>query len=372
MTVALITGSDGFIGRNLTVRLAEAGGVECRSFTRDNDLADLAALIDGVDIVFHCAGANRPPADDGFVSDNVDLTDALAKSIEATGRAIPVVFTSSAKSIEDTPYGRSKRAAEERLEKLHRDTGSPVVIFRLCNVFGKWSRPDYNSAVATFCANTAIGKPHTVHDPDAALQLVYIDDVVDAFARLAAEPPTGLTYPDGGPVYRTTVGKVSRLIEGFAHDREAMLAPSSESGLERALYATYISFLPPEAFAYSVPIHADPRGDFVEMLKTPGHGQFSYFTSKPGVVRGEHYHHSKVEKFLVISGRARFGFRHIGTGETVSIDVEGGEGRVVETIPGWTHNVANIGDGELVAMLWASEIFDRDRPDTHAAKVDAG
>jgi UDP-2-acetamido-2,6-beta-L-arabino-hexul-4-ose reductase len=236
-------------------------------------------------------------------------------------------------------------------------------------VFGKWCRPNYNSVVATFCHNIARGLPVTVNDPNGALRLVYIDDVVNQMLALLDAPDAVGGFVEVQPSYDTTVGDLARTLQGFRDTRSHLLTDRVGSGLTRALYATYVSYLPSEAFAYEVPRHADSRGVFVEMLKTPDCGQFSYFTARPGVTRGDHYHHSKTEKFLVIKGSARFGFRHIDSGETHELVSLGGQAQIVETIPGWTHNITNIGDDELIVMLWANEVFDRERPDTIGMKV---
>ena len=223
--------------------------------------------------------------------------------------------------------------------------------------------------LATFCHNIARGLPISVNDPAAPLRLIYIDDVVSQVCALLEDPhvPSGLLQ--AGPEYGTTVGELAEQIRAFESSRASMVTERVGTGLTRALYATYVSFLPPQSFEYQVPRHADPRGVFVEMLKTPDCGQFGYFTAFPGITRGEHYHHTKTEKFLVIKGTASFGFRHIVTNETHEIVTHGGDGRIVETIPGWTHNVSNVGDDELVVMVWANEIFDRQKPDTVPQKV---
>jgi UDP-2-acetamido-2,6-beta-L-arabino-hexul-4-ose reductase len=223
--------------------------------------------------------------------------------------------------------------------------------------------------VATFCHSIARGQPITVNDPAAPLRLVYVDDVVAAFVGLLEHPGRPGGHTEVEPVYETTVGAVANAIRSFPESRQTLVTPAVGEGLLRALHATYLSFLPTDDFAYSVPVHGDPRGVFVEMLKTADSGQFSYFTAHPGITRGEHYHHTKTEKFMVIRGTASFGFRNVDTGETAEIIVTGGEGRIVETVPGWAHNVTNIGGDELICMLWANEIFDRANPDTIAAKV---
>jgi UDP-2-acetamido-2,6-beta-L-arabino-hexul-4-ose reductase len=284
------------------------------------------------------------------------------------GHPTTIAYTSSTQAALDNPYGISKREAENILLSFSRETGSTVNVFRLTNVFGKWARPNYNSAVATFCHNISHGLPITVTDPSTPLRLSYVDDVVASFIGLLDKPATN-GFVGIEPIYETTVGQVAEIIRSFADSRNSMVAPKAGSGFLRALHATYLSYLDPADFSYVVPIHADDRGVFVEMLKTEDSGQFSYFTARPGITRGEHYHHTKTEKFLVIKGTARFGFRHIDSGETFEIETAGGEARIVETVPGWAHNITNIGDNELVCLLWANEIFDRAKPDTIAFRV---
>ena len=364
----VITGAHGFIGANLRIRLREIGYDDVVSVTRATPHQDLVAALAAADFVFHLAGVNRPQLESEFISGNLEFTERLCAMLAASGRPTPVVFSSSTQAALDNPYGRSKRAAEEALTGYARRSGAPVYLFRLTNVFGKWARPNYNSAVATFCHNVTHGLPITVNDPAARLRLVYIDDVAEAFLRCLTEPgPAG--HVDTGPVYETTVGEVADMIRGFAESRSSLLSPPVGVGLVRALYSTYVSYLPPASFAYQVPQYSDPRGTFMEVLKTPDCGQFSWFTAHPGVTRGEHYHHSKTEKFVVIRGRARFRFRQIETDETREITVSGGDGQIVETAPGWAHDITNVGDDELIVMLWANEIFDRSRPDTIAMKV---
>ena len=365
----VVTGADGFIGRNLRTWLRERKYGDVVSVTRKTTAAQLAEACASADFVFHLAGVNRPPDEAEFFAGNADFSGALCAALMSAGRPVPVVYASSTQAILDNPYGRSKRAAEDTLQTYGSKTGAPVYLFRLTNVFGKWSRPNYNSAVATFCYQMARGLSISVNNPEAPLRLLYVDDVMSAFLCLLEAPPVPGGYIEAEPVYQTTVGEVASTLRGFADGRTSLMAPHAGTGLIRALYATYVSFLPPAAFAYQVPRYGDPRGEFVEMLKTPEYGQFSYFTAHPGVTRGEHYHHSKTEKFLVIRGVARFGFRNIDTDEAFALVVRGGEARIVETVPGWTHNITNIGDDELVVMLWANEVFDRARPDTIAKQV---
>lgn len=365
----VITGADGFIGRNLRVRLRELGHGDVFGVTRATLAAEIDDALRRTDFVFHLAGINRPQDPSEFESGNAGFTEALCAALAAVGCRAPIAFASSTQAELDNAYGRSKRDAEKTLLQHGRAHNVPVHLFRLSNVFGKWSRPNYNSAVATFCHNIARGLPITVNDATAPLRLVYIDDLIAAFVALLAAPAAKGGLAEVGPVYDTTVGELADTLHGFAASRKTLTSPRVGTGLVRALYATYVSFLPPEAFAYEVPRHGDPRGIFVEMLKTPDCGQFSYFTAHPGITRGGHYHHSKTEKFLVIKGQARFGFRHIETGQTHDIVTQGGEARIIETVPGWTHDITNIGDEELIVMLWANEVFDRERPDTIALEV---
>jgi UDP-2-acetamido-2,6-beta-L-arabino-hexul-4-ose reductase len=299
----------------------------------------------------------------------VGLTETIAQTIERAGTAPLVIFASSTKAVDDNDYGRSKHAAEDILLALADRTPATVLVQRLPNIFGKWARPNYNSAVATFCHNVSRQLPITVSDPASPLTLLYIDDLIDQWLGWLKDAPTASGFMEPPAPYATTVGEVADTIRGFAADRDTALIDSVGVGLTRALYATYVANLPTDSFAYPLTAHVDPRGSFSEMLRTRTSGQFSYFTAHPGVTRGGHYHHTKTEKFLVIKGKASFGYRHIITNETHEVIAHGGEGRIVETIPGWTHNVSNIGDDELVVMVWANEIFDRQKPDTVAQKV---
>jgi UDP-2-acetamido-2,6-beta-L-arabino-hexul-4-ose reductase len=365
----LVTGGEGFIGRNLRVHLEELGHGAVTSVDVGTAPADLAAALASADFVFHLAGVNRPTDDGEFQAGNVEFTARICAALEAADRKASLVLSSSTQAERDNPYGRSKRDAEIEVERYGAVTGAPVFVLRLTNVFGKWARPNYNSAVATFSHNLARGLPIAIRDAAAPLHLVYIDDVVATMTRLldAGATPPGRVAVE--PSYITTVGEVAAILQSFVASRPTNTVPPVGAGLARALYATYLSYLRPADFSYALPRHADPRGTFVEMLKTATCGQFSYFTAHPGITRGEHYHHSKSEKFLVVRGIARFGFRHVVTNERRELVVDGDAPTVVETVPGWVHDITNIGTDEMVVMLWASEIFDSRRPDTIAARV---
>lgn len=372
----LITGASGFIGKNIQLQLNERKDLQIICFTRDNDIRQLPFLLKSVDFVFHLAGINRPQDSKDFSVGNTELTQSLCLALEAvlveTGRKVPVVYTSSTQAAYENPYGLSKRSAEDALFALQRSTSVPVHVFRLPNVFGKWCKPNYNSAVATFCHNIARDLPIQVNDPSAPLTLVYVDDVIERFIQLM-DGADAMVDANGfavvSPQYTTTVGEMAAQIQAFKESRNTLITERVGTGLIRALYATYVSYLPEESFTYTVPQHGDPRGVFVEMLKTPDCGQFSFFTAHPGITRGGHYHHTKTEKFLVIKGKARFKFRHMQSGQAHELITSGDKAEIVETVPGWTHDITNIGSDEMIVMLWANEVFDRARPDTFSSPV---
>ncbi len=366
----LVTGANGFIGRNLCVFLQEAGFENVEKITLDDDEANVLKKIKSADFIYHLAGINRPQNDDEFKKGNTDLTQKIVDTLIEFGHKTPVLLTSSIQAELDNPYGASKAGAEDAVALYQQQTGAATYIYRLPNVFGKWCLPNYNSAVATFCYNTINDIPITIHNPDSILNLVYIDDVCKSFIKLLTKVPNeNKSYSFVQPVYKTTVGEVVSLLTEFKDSRDSLISAKVGEGFIRSLYSTYVSYLAPEQFAYSVTRHSDDRGTFVEMLKTKESGQFSFFTAHPGITRGGHYHHTKTEKFLVINGKALYKFRHIVTGESYELTVDGEESRIVETAPGWTHDVTNIGDSELVVMLWANEIFDREAPDTIACPL---
>jgi UDP-2-acetamido-2,6-beta-L-arabino-hexul-4-ose reductase len=369
----LVTGANGFIGKNFVVRLKELVNITVSTFVRGDDAALLPQLVSQVDAVVHLAGENRPEDEASFAQVNAGLTSALCEAIsqtfQSTGRHIPLVLASSIQAEQDNPYGRSKLAAEEFVQMLGKEIGNPCTIFRLPGVFGKWCKPNYNSVVATFCHNIARGLSIKINDPSSSLRLVYVDDVVTALLGALVAPVRGCITANVEPEYTTTLGELSIQIRAFNNCRSTLMSERVGTGLIRALYATYVSYLPNEKFSYAVPQYCDPRGVFVEMLKTPDSGQFSYFTAHPGITRGGHYHHTKTEKFLVIKGEALFRYRHLLTNELVELRTSGNSPQIVDTIPGWTHDITNVGDEEMVVMLWANENFDREKSDTVVRKV---
>jgi UDP-2-acetamido-2,6-beta-L-arabino-hexul-4-ose reductase len=365
----IVTGANGFIGKNLCSRLIELGYADTFGLTRYTAHYDFQQALASADFVFHLAGINRPDNPNDFFLGNALLTQNICDVLAKTGRRIPVVFTSSIHtSYPESLYGRSKLDAEITLQKYASSTQSPVYIYRLSNVFGKWCRPNYNSAIATFCHNLAHGEPVVIHDGTSPLKLVYVDDVVRSLTSLLSKPSPISEFMEVDPIYLTTVSEVVDILTGFTQSR-IFFSEEVGDGLAGCLYSTFISYLPTQAFSYQLTSHKDPRGEFVEMLKTPKSGQISYLTVNSGATRGDHFHHSKIEKFLVIKGTAHFSFRHILTNEIYDLVVRGGDARVVETIPGWTHNIKNIGSEELIVMLWANSVFNPQNPDTIPLKV---
>lgn len=362
----LVTGSNGFIAKNLIQFLSEKSEIEVLTFNRNSSSAELEQSVLAADWIVHLAGINRPLNEQEFIDGNITLTQKIADILKKAKKQTPVILSSSIQAERDNAYGQSKLCGEQVLLELNQQQGNAVYICRLANVFGKWSRPNYNSAVATFCYNTAHDLPIQIHDENAMIRLVYVDDVLESFWDIIQGTAQVEQIFAVQPEYQISVGNLAKTLAGFKQSRESLITDRVGTGLIRALYSTYLSFLKPEQFDYSVPKYGDQRGVFVEMLKTPDAGQFSYFTAHAGITRGGHYHHTKTEKFLVIKGKALFKFKHVMTGEFYELETCGDEPRIVETVPGWTHDITNIGEDEMVVMLWANEIFDREKPDTYA------
>tara|TARA_B100000787_G_scaffold49830_1_gene35868 strand:- start:1961 stop:3085 length:1125 start_codon:yes stop_codon:yes gene_type:complete len=360
-----ITGAEGFIGKNLIVRLGECPDFEVIKGVRSDSHDNLRDKLSKADAVIHLAAENRPENPADFVVGNIQLTDTICRLINELGLKVPILFSSSTQATQDNDYGRSKRQAEAIIETYGASIGNSAVIYRLPGIFGKWCKPNYNSVVATFCNNIINGLPIQINDPECIIKLNYIDDVVDSFIAWLIQPfPNGLARNTVYPEYEVRLGDLAEQLAGFADSRTNLVTDRVGTGFLRALYSTYVSYLPSNKFEYTIPCHGDERGVFVEMLKTKDSGQFSFFTAHPGITRGGHYHHTKTEKFLVIKGNARFRFCHILTDEVFSVDTSGKTPTIVETIPGWSHDITNNGDDELIVMLWANEIFDHEKPDT--------
>jgi len=365
----LVTGSNGFIGKNLCARLSEIEEFSVLFFDRNVSSSLLEDLIDKSDAIIHLAGENRPRDDSEFDNINVGLTKTISRALVLLDKKIPVFFASSTQAELNNPYGKSKYAAEVELQQLSSENNNPVVVFRLPGVFGKWCKPNYNSVVATFCHNIVNNLEIKVNNPSSVLKLIYIDDLVNEIIYSLKNIIIGFTRRPVGPEYSITLGELANKIGRFKHSRSSLMTEKVGDGLTRALYATYVSYFSSEIFSYSLPENIDSRGKFVEVLKTPDSGQFSFFTALPGITRGSHYHHTKTEKFLVIKGTARFKFRNIMTNEYHEILTSDSESIVVETVPGWVHDITNVGDCDMIVMLWANEIFNPSHPDTISCEV---
>jgi len=358
----VVTGSRGFIGKNLCIFLQEEHH-EVFEVHRNTPQSDILSYLQQADFVFHLAGVNRPLDTKEFNAGNVELTRFIIECLSGSNSCIPLVLTSSTQADDDNEYGSSKLAAESIVQSYSTTSGAATYIYRLPNVFGKWCKPNYNSFVATFCNNVVKGINIVVHDPNSPVKLVYIDHVCASFLKLL-DGKTASGFNKIPIEFNTTVGEVANIISSFKSSRSSLITARVGADLTRALYSTYLSYIAPDDFNYSVPSYSDERGVFCEMLKTKDSGQFSFFTAHPGITRGGHYHHTKNEKFLVIRGEAVFKFENINTGQRHELMVSGLNPEIVETVPGWTHDITNSGDEELIVMLWANEIFDRDRPDT--------
>lgn len=365
----LVTGSAGFIGRHVVERLKRAGH-EWVGFTEDDPIHALEGKCQGVDAVVHLAGINRPQDPSDYASGNKGFTEALCEVLSGLRNKPGVIFSSSTQAALDNPYGQSKREAEEVLRTFS-ERGNPVVVFRFTNVFGKWARPNYNSAVATFCYNLAHGVPIQVSDPSRTVCLLYIDDAVDAI--LAAldrlQSLEGFAMEEAGPTYDVTLGRIVELIEGFRDHRETLYLPDMSDPFVLKLYATYTSYLEGSMREYGLDIKSDARGSLAEFIKSPHFGQIFVSRTHPGITRGNHYHHTKFEKFLVVEGEAVIRFRHVESQEVQEHRVKGSDYRVVDITPGWTHSIENVGDSELITLFWASEPFDPNRADTYFESV---
>lgn len=378
----LITGAAGFIGKNLTAALETIRDGKDKTHPvlsvehlyladRDTTSQELAHACADCDFVFHLAGVNRPEHEAEFTEGNVTFTETLLTALRDRHNACPIVFASSVQAANDTPYGRSKRAAETLLSAYARESGARVLLYRLPNVFGKWCRPYYNSVVATFCHNIARDLPINIHDRASVLELAYIDDVVEAFCgALCGEEWREGDYYKIPTVHSTTVGEIADLLYSFRESRKTLQLPDMPSGsLQKKLYSTYLSHLPVDAFSYPLHAHADDRGAFAEFLRTQSCGQISLNIIKPGAVKGNHWHHTKNEKFLIVSGNGVIRLRKVGEKTVYTYPVSGVQPVVVDIPVGYTHNIENCGETDLVTVIWCNECFDPEKPDTFYLEV---
>ncbi len=379
----LVTGAKGFIGKNLIATLQNIREGKDKSFgisetltvyeyDVDSDASSLDNYCRECDFVFHLAGVNRPKEKSEFMEGNFGFTSVLLDTLKRHGNYCPIMVSSSIQATLDNPYGRSKKAGEDLIFSYGKDVGADVYVYRFPNVFGKWCRPNYNSAIATFCHNIANGLPIQVNDPSVVMNLVYIDDVVaELIAALNNQAHIdGQGYGFVPAVYTATLGEIAELLYSFKNSREDLSIPDmADCGLTKKLYATYLSYLPADSFCYPLKMNTDERGSFTEIIRTADRGQFSVNISKPGITKGEHWHHTKNEKFVVVSGKGLIQFRKIDSDEVIEYHVSGEKLEVVDIPTGYTHNIINEGSTDLITFMWCSECFDPERPDTYSMKV---
>lgn len=380
----LVTGSKGFVGRNLIETLKTIRDGKCNvydinndikiyNYDIDNSLEELKKYTKDCDVVFHLAGINRPQSTDEFYSGNYGFTELLCNYLKENHNTCPIIASSSIQADKDNDYGKSKKMSEDYLLKFGNENGNKIYIYRFANLFGKWCRPNYNSVVATWCYNIARNLNIQINNPDAIIPLCYIDDVIDEMIHVLMENPSIKVhhYYVVEPIYEISLKRLSELLYTF-HDQTKTLIISEipNHSFEKKLYSTYLSYLPKEKMSFPLKMNIDSRGSFTELLKTEKCGQFSVNISKPGITKGQHWHHSKWEFFIVVSGHGLIQERKIGSDEVIEFEVSGDKIVAVHMIPGWTHNIINLSDNDdLVTIMWANEIFDSNQPDTYYEEV---
>jgi UDP-2-acetamido-2,6-beta-L-arabino-hexul-4-ose reductase len=370
MTKILVTGAKGFIGKNLVTELRNRNYTDIFEYSRDTDPNLLYEFCKEAEFVFHLAGVNRPKEQSEFNEGNFGFTSILLDTLKKHQNTCPVMISSSIQAELDNPYGKSKRAVENLISDYSYVTGTKVLVYRFPNVFGKWCKPNYNSAVATFCHNIAHGLSINVNDPSVMMNLVYIDDVVEELinALIGKENTTG-DFCEVPIVYTIPLGEIVDLIYSFKSSREERSIPDMSKAFTKKLYSTYLSYLPIDQFSYDLKMNVDQRGSFTEFIKTTDRGQVSINISKSGITKGNHWHHTKNEKFLVVSGKGVIRFRKIESDEVIEYFVSGIKMEVVDIPIGYTHNIENLGDTDMVTIMWANEHFDPEKPDTYYLEV---
>lgn len=366
----LVTGAKGFVGKNLVAELKNRGFNNIFEFTRESDVSLLDKYTKECDFVFHLAGVNRPDDENEFMDGNFGFTSRLLELLKKHGNKAPVLITSSIHAEKDNPYGRSKKAGEDLLFNYYKETDVKVYVYRLPNLFGKWSKPHYNTVVATYCHNIARGLGIQINNPDAELNLCYIDDVLVEFLSALEDNPTMKDQYCIVPVtHNIKLGKLANIIKSFQESRNNLSIPNMENTLTKKLYSTYLSFLPEDKFSYDLKMNCDQRGSFTEFIRTAERGQVSVNVSKPGITKGNHWHHTKNEKFLVVSGEGLIRFRKIDSDQIIEYKVCGEKLQVVDIPTGYTHSIVNVGENDLVTVMWVNECFDPEKPDTYFLEV---
>ncbi|MCM3740870.1 NAD-dependent epimerase/dehydratase family protein [Oceanobacillus luteolus] len=371
MINVLVTGAGGFIGKNLIDVLQQDKKIIVNQYHRNDDVSQLYQYLNNADIVYHLAGVNRPKENEEFTKVNKGLTETIVKYLKDQNKTPLIVFSSSRQAEMNNPYGQSKKEAEEVLKKFSIETGADVRIYQLPGVFGKWCKPHYNSVVATFCHEIAHHREIDIHDADKMLELVYIDDVVNSFIDCLYEKKMGKTfYQHIKQTFHITVGELANRLYKIRDIRKSLIIPDLSDLLTKYLYTTYLSYIEPNDFSYRLPTHKDSRGSLIELIKSHQAGQIFMSTTKKGVIRGNHYHHTKVEKFCVIKGTANIKLRKIGNDKTITYTVSDQNIEIVDIPPGYTHSIENITDEEIIVLFWANELFDPNNPDTFYLQVD--
>ncbi len=372
MKTVLVTGSNGFIGRNLIQNLSrKKAEYKIITFGRDNSLKDLKSSLAQADFVYHLAAVNRTNNEKDFERVNVGLTKQIVDILIDMNRKVNIVMTSSVQALEDNPYGKSKKAAEDILKDYSNKIKASVYIYRLPNVFGKWGRPNYNSVVSTFCYNITHEKDIWISDENKEIELVYIDDVVREFTRLLEVQDVGKTeFFEVKPTFKITLGELAKIIKNFHEERKQSIVPNFSDEFIKRLYPTYLSYLDKNNLSQTLELKTDERGSLFELIKSKQFGQIFISTTKPGYVRGNHYHDSKIEKFCLIKGKAIIKLRNMLTQENISYEVSDQKIEIVDIPPGYTHSIQNIGKDEMIVLFWSDEIFDPQNPDTYYEKVE--
>ncbi len=365
----LVTGSKGFIGKNLIVHLSEMENVEILEMDKDTNFSDIEKDIENVNYIFHLAGVNRPKDVTEFYEGNTDLTQQLVDLLGSKNLKTPIVYASSIQAELDNDYGKSKKQAEDVIL----DYGNNSLVYRFHNVFGKWCRPNYNSVVATFCNNIATGQEITIDDRSKELELIYIDDIAYEFKKIiSGGKPTEKQgdYCYINPRYKVSLGYIADLLHQFKDELQTIFVPGSGDDFIKKLHATFVTYLPLNELATPTNKNEDDRGNFSELIRTHQAGQVSISTTKPGIARGQHYHHTKIEKFIVVKGKARIGFTNIlDDTDNYFFDVDDSVIQIVTIPPGYIHNIVNTGDEEMIMVIWANELFNKEYPDTYAKNV---
>lgn len=365
----LVTGANGFIGKNIIAMLKTKEKLEILPMTRETREGELKGYIEKCDFIIHLAGVNRTTNIEAFWDGNYRTTRKLVDMLNKDDKKVPIIMSSSIQAALDNDYGKSKRAAEDVLRQYGRKNNVPVYIYRLTNVFGKWSKPEYNSVVATFCHHTANDEAIQIHEPDKLLRLVYVDDVIRSFIDILENRHKPEDLNTVQPVFETTVGELAQRILSFRQVKENLIIPDMKDTFTRYLYSTYLSYLREGEHVSSLEMHVDDRGSFTELIKTLGAGQVALNVSKPGAVKGNHWHQTKHEKFIVIKGKGLIQLRKIGCNKIIDYYVDDQNIQVVDIPPGVTHNIINVGDEDLITVIWCNICYDKDNPDTYYEKV---